>query len=321
MTIVRPVANSVILRGGTHDETMQRLHVLRKYDLAGLRASPQVTVGEARLDFSPMLNNPKALFNVAQQLHQIPQHVQMVEEASEVSEIDEGMVIHHVLAYRILPGKCADPAATAQLARLGVGCFTRAPMNGRVAEFSKPGSLRYVANAQKRQEAITNFQRNTAQAEADANNGIAQLRTALSNPSQRAAVVAQVGEAEATRMASLNDDQLKEEVINSGVQRVEQAMFVPKIESANYAHLQHALTITPSAAEMDAAQSLLRDGVPEHGGDPPNFPKLLKIVPARPLANSAAASGDKAAMSNWVPTYFLRDSLSVMTMSGVGENG
>jgi hypothetical protein len=37
-----------------------------------------VTVGEARLDLSPMLNNPKALFNVAQRLHEIPQQVRSV---------------------------------------------------------------------------------------------------------------------------------------------------------------------------------------------------------------------------------------------------
>jgi hypothetical protein len=294
LTIARPIPNSVILRGGTHEETMQRLHVIRKYDLTSLRTSPQITAGEARLDFTPMLNNPKALFNVAQQLHELPQHVQVIEEGSEVSEVDEGVVIHHVLSYRILPGKCADSAATAQLARAGIGCFTRAPMNERLAEFSKHDSPRYVANAQKRQEAITDFQRNAAKTEADANSGIAHLRTALSDPTQRAAIVARVGEAETTRMASLNDDQLKEEVINSGVQRIEQVMFIPKSASANYEHLQHTLTITPSTAEMNAAETLLRDGVPEHPAGLSNFPKLLKIVPARPLAPSAAPSGDKA---------------------------
>ena len=293
MAVVRPIPNSVILRGGTHEETMQRLHVVRKYDLAGLRTSPQVTVGEARLDFSPMLNNPKALFNVAQKLHELPQHVQVIEESSEVSEVDEGVVIHHVLSYRILPGKCADAEATAQLARAGIGCFRRSPMNERMAEFSRPGGPRYVADPGKRQDVITNFQRNTAQAEADANKGIAQLRTALSNSSQRAAMVAQVGEAEAARMAALNDDQLKEEVINSAVQRMEEAMFVPKIESANYAHPQHTLTITPSAAEIDTAQKLLRDGVSDQAAGLSNFPKLLKLVPTRPLASSPDPSGDR----------------------------
>ena len=61
----RSFPNSVILGGGTYAATMQRLHMVRKYALSDLRAKPQGTLGEAHLDFRPMLNNPKALFNLA----------------------------------------------------------------------------------------------------------------------------------------------------------------------------------------------------------------------------------------------------------------
>jgi hypothetical protein len=303
-----PIPNSVILGGGTHAATMQRLHVVRKYALPDLRTNSQVTLGVARLDFRPMLDNPKAPFNVAQRLRAIPQHVQVQEETSEITEVDQGLVIHHVVSYRILPGKCNDPDARAQLSRAGIACFTRASVGERVAEFSKPGAPHYVAAPEKRQAAIAAFQRNNPLADADASKGIAELRKSLANPSQRAAITAQIGQAETARLGSLTDDQLKEEMINSAAQRIEETMFVPKVESANYAHPQHALANATNTGEMTAVQQLLREGVPEHGASPSNFPKLLKVVPATTLhhsAGSAAPGGDKPADLEMGPYIFL----------------
>ena len=113
----RPYANSVILQGGTHAQTMQRLHVVRQYALQNLRANPRVTLGEAQLDFSPMLNNPKAVPNLAVRLQALSQHVQVQENTSDVSEVDQGLVIHHLLTYQILPGKCADAGVRRNLLR------------------------------------------------------------------------------------------------------------------------------------------------------------------------------------------------------------
>jgi hypothetical protein len=300
----RPISNSVMLRG-TYPETMQRLRVVRKYALADVRSRPQVTLGQARLDLTPMLKNEKALFNIALKLHAMPQHVEVKEDSSEISEVDEGLVIHHTLTYRILPGKCADANAKAELARAGVGCFERAAPTERMAEFSRPGAPRYVADPNKRQAATANYQRNIAASTADANQGIGNLRKALANPSQRAAIVAQVGDAETARMSAMSDDQLKEELINSSVQHYEETLFVPKVESANYAHPQHTLTIASSSAEVDAVHRLLRDGV--NGPGPSNFPKLLKVLPgsALHLNPSTAPAGDKAADLELGPYYFL----------------
>jgi hypothetical protein len=72
----RPYANSVILQGGTQAQTMQRLHVVRQYAFQNLRSNPRVELGEAHLDFTPMLSNPKALPNMAMRLQSMPQHVQ-----------------------------------------------------------------------------------------------------------------------------------------------------------------------------------------------------------------------------------------------------
>jgi hypothetical protein len=300
----RPVPNSVILRGGTHAETMQRLRVVRTYQLSELRSSPKVTVGEARLDFRPMLNNPKALFNIAQNLHAIPQHVQVMEESSEASEVEQGLVIHHVLSYRILPGKCGDANAKAQLDRAGIGCFTRASASERVAEFSKPGSPRYVADPGKRQVAIAAYQRNSALQDADATRHIGDLRKALADPTQRAAIVAKIGQAETARLGTLSDDQLKEEMINSADQRFEETMFVPKLESTSL-RPQHNLSITASPAEMAAAQKLLREGVPEHGSSPSNFPKLLKVIPSQRAGLTKTPNADRVADVEYGPYIYL----------------
>ncbi len=253
-----------------------------------------------------MLNNARALPNVAIRLQALPQHVQVQANTSDVTEVDQGLVIHHVLTYQILPGKCADAGAKAQLAAAGVACFTRSTTAQRVTEFSAPGSPRYIADPGKRQAAIAAFQQKSAAADADASQHIAALRKSLADPTQRAAIVAKVGQAEAARMSSLSDDDLKDELVNMGVQTVEETMFVPKLESSNYAHPQHTLATTASPAEVAAVQQIMRNGV-SGGGSPAGFPKLLKVIPGSELHlnGSGPPRGDQTADLNMGPYYFL----------------
>ncbi len=302
----RPYANSVILQGGTQAQSMQRLHVVRQYALQNLRSNPRVMLGQAQLDFTPMLGNPKALPNLAMRLQALPQHVQVQANTSEVSEVDQGLVIHHVLTYQILPGKCADVGAKAQLAEAGVTCFSRGTMNERVAEFSSPHSPRYIADPGKRQAAIAAFQQKSAAASADASQHIVALRKSLADPTQRAAIVAKVGQAEAARMSSLSDDDLKDELINMSTQTVEETMFVPKLESSNYAHPPHIVNTAANPAEIAAAQQLMRSGSID-SASPSQFPKLLKVVPssALHLASSGQPRGDQTADLNMGPYIFL----------------
>jgi hypothetical protein len=280
VTGARSLPNSVILRGEDHATTMQKLRVTRQYALNDLRTRPQAMLGETKLDFSPMVNNPKALFNIAARLHAMPQSVEVREDTSEISEVDQGLVLHHVLTYRILPGKCADPGAQAQLARAGISCFTKVSQSQHVAEFAMPSNVRYVADPGKRAIAIAAFKQKTAMAEADADNHIASLRKTFSNPSQRAGLAAQIGAAEVARMSNLSDDQLKEDIINSAVQRVEQTAYVPKQESSLYVHGANTLRIAPSTQEMATGDRLLHETINDRGAAGPQFPKLLEIVPA-----------------------------------------
>ena len=146
-------------------------------------------------------------------------------------------------------------------------------------EFATPGNARYVADPARRQEAIALSQQRSALAQADANQHIAQLRRKLTDPQQRTAIAAQVGQAELTRLSSLSDDQLEEEVINSSVQHVEQTLFVPKAESAQYAHPADQLRVAPDAQEMAAGERLLQQTIPDGGVSNPQYPNLLKVVP------------------------------------------
>jgi hypothetical protein len=304
-TSQRSLSNSVILRGGTHAQTMQRLHVVRQYALPALRSNPRAILGQSQLDFTPILSNPRALPNLALRLHALPQHVQVREDSSDISEVDQGLVIHHLLSYQILPGKCADAGARAQLAGAGASCFTRSTTAQRVAEFGAPGSPRYIADPGKRQAAVASFQRNSAAADADASRQIATLRRMLADAAQRAQIVTKIGQAEASRLSTLSDDDLKDELINSGVHHYEETMFVPKLESANYAHPPTKLAIGASPAEISATQQLMRNGV--SGGSVPGFPKLLKIVPssALHLSGNGPSRGDQTAGLNMGPYYFL----------------
>ena len=277
---MQSLPNSVILRGEDHATTMQRLRVVRQYKIEDIRSRPQITLGDHPLDFTPMLNNPKALFNIAQRLRAMPNNVEVKEDTSEISEVDQGLVIHHVLSYRILPGKCADSGAQAQLAQAGVACFTKESASQRLAEFATPGHARYVADPVKRQAAIASYQQNSALADAEANQHIADLRKSFADPKQRATLTVQLGAAEVARISNLNDDQLKAEIINSSVQHVEQTAFVAKLDSSQYAHPTTVLRITPSAQEMAAGKQLLHTVINEGGAANAQFPKMLVIEPA-----------------------------------------
>ena len=232
----RALPSAVILNGGTNAEIMQRVRVTRQYSLANVRSNPRVMVGEGSMDFTPMLNNPHALVNVAQRLHAMPQQVQVQEDSADVNEIEQGVIIHEVLTYKVRPGACSNPGGQAQLARAGVNCFTRSTPAQREASFSTPRDAHFVADPARRRVAMIASQNQTAAVQADATKHIADLRRELADPSQRAAISARIGAAETARLSSLSDDELEGEIINSGTQRFEETAFVPRTQSAYYAH-------------------------------------------------------------------------------------
>ncbi|MGD0095833.1 MAG: hypothetical protein ABSB60_05020 [Terracidiphilus sp.] len=290
----RNVPESVTLKGPAPAETIKQLRVVRQYPLNSLRANPHITLGAIPLDFTPVLNNPKSLPNLALRLHTLPQHVEVKEESSEINEVDQGLIIHHVLSFRVLPGKCADASARAQLSEAGIGCFQRSNASQRLQEFSIPGNARYVADPGKRREAIASYQTKSAQADADLSQHISALRKALADPRQRGTIESQVGKDGAARWDKLTDDQLKEEIINSSTRRFEETAFVPKQDSGLYAKGPLVLRASPSSGEVDAAEQLMKISLPANAQSPAGYPRLLRIVPATSY-RSQSGGGQKSA--------------------------
>jgi hypothetical protein len=294
VTGLQALPNSVILTGAPPTATVQRLRVVRQFSLAEIRSNPQMTLGAARIDFTPLLSNPRSSYALASRLRTLPQHVQIAQDEVQISQIDQGLIMHHVLSYAILPGRCADPVARRQISAAGAQCFTRATAAERIAAFAAPGSPRYVADPAKRQIAIAAFQRNSALQDADATRRIADLRAALNNPAQRGQIAAQVGPQEMQRLTTLNDDQLKEEVINAATQRFEETTFTPQLESSKYAHPTSTLRPAPGAAEIAAGQQLINGQGAAQA--PAAYPKLLRSIPGtgfRTTGSSTTPTGDQ----------------------------
>jgi len=306
VTGLQSLPNSVILTGASPAASVQRLPVLRQFALADIRSNPRVSIGGARIDFTPMLSNPRSSYALASHLRALPQHIKVVQDDVEISQIDQGLILHHVLSYAILPGRCADPAARGQIASAGAQCFTRGTADQRLAEFATPGSPRYLADPARRQAAVAAFQRNVALEDADATRRIADLRAALSTPAGRAPIAAQVGAQEMQRLTTLSDDDLKEEVINAATQTFDETSFVPLAESSKYAHPVSTLRTAPSASEVDAGQALING---QAGAEAPAaYPRLLRSIPQsgfRTTASSTAPTGDQTSDINLGTYVFL----------------
>ena len=104
---------------------------------------------------------------------------------------------------------------------------------------------------------------------------IAQLRAQLANPSQRAAISAQIGPAETARLSALSDDELEGEIINSATQQFEETAFVPG-ESTYYAHPPTNVMATPSADELATGRALLNGSLSPQSPAVARYPKLLR---------------------------------------------
>jgi len=221
----------VILGDETPVAIMRRQRVVRQPTVAQLRAQPKISFAAARLDMAPVLNNPAATINMARRLRALPQHVQVNTEKTIVSEIDRGLVVHSLVNYRILTGRCRDPQVRAQLAAAGAPCFSAQPPRVHMLSFSDPRTPRYVADPSQRARAVADYQERLRQSQAHNNSRIAQFRRALADPQQRSTAIARLGAAEVERLSRLSDDQLKEEAINSATIEIEEVMFIPKDES------------------------------------------------------------------------------------------
>jgi hypothetical protein len=209
---------------------MSRKRVLRQHNVAQLRANPVIALGSQRVDFTPIFRNNRALQNIGSQLRALPQHVEVIKEDFSVLEIEEGIVVHNYLNYRIRLGQCDNPTAVAALARTGVRCFTAMTPAQKASLLAQPKYPGYIADPAKRAQVMRDYERALPLAKIENEKQVSKLRQALADPQQRAAYAAKLklSAAQLQSLSSMSDDKLTQTVLNSAYIEHEQVLFVPR---------------------------------------------------------------------------------------------
>lgn len=226
------------IRAGRNSAGVKALKIVRQFSMAQLGKNPEILLGTTRVSMAPVFANPAALPNIAKRLRTTPQLVTVVAEGSQISEVEvgpqgRGLQIWHFLSYQIKPGVCGNVARRSELAKGvalvngGTGCSNRLTNQARGAAFANPKDPHFIADPAKRAKALADANLKAAQTSAAIATDIAQLRTTLASVEGRAQIDAERGPGEATRLSALSDDQLTEEMINSGLTKIEQVYFVP----------------------------------------------------------------------------------------------
>jgi hypothetical protein len=231
--LTNPPAGAVILRAEPTETTIKSLNVLSQRPINTIRSQPVIMLGNTSLNFQPMLDNPRAPFNIAKNLRKMPQSVEVLSDSSIAYEIDAGMVVRSKMTYRLKTGTCSNSARRAAVASAGVDCVTKLDDAALAAAFANKDDAHYVADPQKRAADLTEAYEQRAVMSSKITAHIADLRNAFNDPSQRGQIDAKLGANEATRLASLSDEQLTMEVINAAETEVEEVIYIPKNETPN----------------------------------------------------------------------------------------
>jgi hypothetical protein len=247
---VSTLPDTLTLRAGAHGDMMRTLPTLRQIPMSVLNGSSTVTIGNTRVDFKPMIQNPKALVNIAKKLRALPDQVEICADVLEAMEVKQGLVVRSMMTYRILPGACRNEERRARLAGSGVGCFTRRSASQREAGFSSPRDPRFIKDPRARNTALIESRAQAAKIDADINASVADFRSQLGNPAQRAAIADEIGESEVARLQGLDDSALAGELANAAETKVEQIAFIPNADDAKKTF--KPLGIDPGAIKQPA---------------------------------------------------------------------
>jgi hypothetical protein len=220
-------ATAVIVRPGSTETRLQSVRVREVRSLESLRQRPELRLDRDRVDLRPLLTNASALPNVAARLRALPSVVVLGEEA-RVYELDEGIVVRSVLAYRHKPGSCSDAIRRRAVAAAGARCMERRTPQAIAAAFSDPRDPRFIADPRMRMARVRQAEAAAAETREQIDADIATLRARLADPAGRAAIAAEIGGAEAARLAALDPVALEAEVANAHETRIEQVVFVPR---------------------------------------------------------------------------------------------
>jgi hypothetical protein len=222
-----PLAGSVTLRRGGFGDLIKTLPVVRQVSGAQLRANPTIKVGKSRLDFRKMLDNPRALVNVADRLGEIPDLVDVRPGQLTAFEVGKGVVVRDFLSYSFKSGACTSERNRARIAATGISCFTRSTPAEIDSSYARAGSLRFVRDPIKRAQALAEAKAERNRVGQDIDQQVAEFRGRLADPAMRAELVTAVGDAEVARLDALDDTSLAGELINNSENLIEQVFYVP----------------------------------------------------------------------------------------------
>ncbi len=224
---VQAPSKSVVLGPGAHSENIKMLTVKRQFDVSQLRANPVIMLGKNKVNLASVFNNRSALPNVATRLRAMPQLAEVMNEHMQVVEVEQGLIVRHYMSYRLKPGTCSDPVRRASLSSSGVRCAAKITDETRAAAFATKGDAHYIADPRLRAMTIADAKKKSGAMRQHVANNLTKLRAALNNPAERAKIDSLRGAGESARLSKLSDDELKAEVINSGVTQIEHVAFVP----------------------------------------------------------------------------------------------
>jgi hypothetical protein len=266
IVIAKPRADAVILRSEQPADVVQSLSVKRQLSLANIKSSPVQSLGGATINFKPMLDNPRAPFNVAAKLRIMPQVAEVLADETTAYEIDQGVIVRSAISYRLKPGACSDFLRLAALSTTGVQCAS--PVSDTA--FANKKDAHYVADPAKRSQALADAKAKREAMRQDIAADIADLRSAFTDRARYVELTNQLGAAEVSRLQGLADEQLTLELINSAENTVEQLFYIPKQERTN---LQVLTGFQPRVAT--SRQTLAPEGTGEK-----QPPKIGKVAPA-----------------------------------------
>ncbi len=255
-TVTAAVPGTLILQTGHPAQAIQSLHVVRQFSPAALRANPVIQLGGMRANLTKVLTNPRSPINLGQRLAAIP-NVKVTGDTTELVEVDQGLLLHHYLTFRLPTGACTDQNRRAVLGRAGVSCFADRPPGDRSAAFSNPRDPHFVKDAQLRARALQRANASAVSQHAQIAQHLQKLKANLADAAERQKLVGQLGSDAVERLAHMSDHDLTVEMLNTGDRKVEQVMFVPKLAATRLIPTVKALQTTPVPAEIQAQKRLM----------------------------------------------------------------
>ncbi len=228
------IKGAVTLNAKDYSSLTKAVKVKKTFNFNTVKSSPKIEVQGTKLDFSSFINNKDSIYSIGQALSSKPNLAKVTNDLPEINEIEGGVLVRSALSYQITGGNCSSTNGKSDLASIGITCFKYASIDSRIAEFSKPGSVHYVADAAQRNIAIANYQTYAAQEQADLDSQTDQLQNALKDPIQKNELIKKLGQAEVNRLSGLSRQALQDDIVNSGEMKVEQVVFIPTTDKFSH---------------------------------------------------------------------------------------